>query len=91
MKTMKLCAIVAIVTALIMILASCLIIDTIYRREYDAGFNDGIQYAIENMELWTVECYDPENPSETLRPDGYDMTVYVELDGQIYEHGITQC
>ena len=91
MKTVKICIIACIITALIMIPASSLIIDMIYQAEYDAGFDDGIEYAIENMELWTVERYDPENPYETLRPDGYDLTIYIELDGEIYEHGVTQC
>lgn len=91
MKTLKICALVGLLVALIMLPASSFIIDLINQGEYDAGFDDGILYAIENMELWTVEVYNPDNPAETLRPDGYDLTIYIELDGEIYEHGATQC
>ena len=91
MKTLKLCALVGLLAALIMLPASSFIIDLINQGEYDAGFDDGIEYTIENMQLWTVERYDPEHPEDTARPDGYDLTIYIELDGEIYEHGITQC
>ena len=57
---------------------------------YDAGFDDGVMHAIEDSEIWTVERYDPWNPDETSRPDGTDQTIYIDLDGETYEHGMYQ-
>lgn len=56
---------------------------------YDSGFDDGIQYAIENMELWTVDRYDPDAPEESAW-NGYDQRIFIDLDGQTYEHGMIQ-
>ena len=58
---------------------------------YLFGRHAGIMHAIEDAEIWTVEAYDPYNPYENARPDGTDQTIYIELDGQIYEHGMYQC
>ena len=68
------------------IFAALLIAATLYL----AGRNDGIRHAIEDSCIWTVECYDPENPYENARQDGTDQTIYIELDGDIYEHGMYQ-
>ena len=57
---------------------------------YHAGITEGVRHAIEDAEIWTVECYDPEDPYRNLRPDGMDQTIYIELDGDIYEHGMWQ-
>ena len=54
------------------------------------SYNAGIHHAICDSEIWTVECYDPENPYENLRDDGCDQTIYIELDGEIWEHGMYQ-
>ena len=63
--------------------------ETILRQnEYDAGFDDGIEWAMENMKIYSCERYDPDNPEETLREDGYDQTVYIDLGGLTYEHGL---
>ena len=55
-----------------------------------AGRAAGVRHAIEDAVIFTVECYDPANPYENARPDGTDQTIYIELDGQIYEHGMYQ-
>lgn len=57
---------------------------------YEAGRYDGITYAFENVEIWTVERYNPENPYENTRPDGTDQTVYLTIDNATYEKGMYQ-
>jgi len=57
---------------------------------YDAGYDDGVLHAIEDSVIWTVELYDPQNPNQNARPDGTDQTIYIELDGELYEHGMYQ-
>ena len=39
---------------------------------YQAGRHEGIKHAIEDAEIYTFEC---------------DDTIYIELDGDVYEHG----
>lgn len=56
---------------------------------YDAGYDDGILHAIESMEIWTGDRYDPENPDASAW-NGYDQQIFINLDGQIYEHGMYQ-
>ena len=70
----------AIVAALVIIAAT----------SFAAGRAAGIRHAIEDAEIFTVECYDPDNPDENARPDGTDQTIYIILDDQIYEHGMFQ-
>lgn len=55
-----------------------------------AGRASGVRHALEDSIIWTVERYDPENPEETAREDGTDQTIYIELDGNLYEHGMFQ-
>lgn len=69
-------------------LASLLVIVAI--ATYFMGRNAGIRHAIYDAEIWTVERYDPDDPDSTLRPDGYDQTIYIDLDGMTYEHGMHQ-
>jgi len=71
---------IAIVAALLLIAAA----------SFHAGRAAGIRHAIEDSEIWTVECYAPDDPDRNLRPDGMDQTIYIELDGQLYEHGMWQ-
>lgn len=49
------------------------------------GRTEGMRHAIEDSEFWTVECYDPFNPTEE------DQQIFMDLDGQTYEHTMTQC
>ena len=55
-----------------------------------AGRNDGIRHAIEDSEIWTVDRYEPEDPEASAWGE-YDQLIYIELDGDLYEHGMTQC
>ena len=57
---------------------------------FAAGRAAGVRHAIEDSIIWTVELYDPDNPDENARPDGTDQTIYIELDGDLYEHGMYQ-
>ena len=57
---------------------------------YMGGRAAGIRHAIEDSEIWTVEIYRPEDPEESAW-NGYDQEIYIELDGQVYSHGMTQC
>lgn len=57
---------------------------------YQAGRHEGVRHAIEDSIIWTVECYDPENPYENSREDGTDQTIYIELDDQLWSHGMYQ-
>lgn len=57
---------------------------------YHAGITEGVRHAIEDSEIWTVECYDPDDPDSTARPDGMDQTIYITLDNVTYEHGMYQ-
>lgn len=57
---------------------------------FQAGKHEGVRHAIEDSIIWTVECYDPENPYENSREDGTDQTIYIDLDGNLYEHGMYQ-
>lgn len=75
MKTLRVAIIVGILAALLALPASGFVMDLVNRGEYDAGFDDGIEWAIENMEVWTA-----------LRPDGSGETVFIELGGLVYEH-----
>ena len=54
------------------------------------GRSEGIRHAIEDSEIWTVDCYNPDDP-ESSAWNGYDQLIYIELDGQQYEHGMIQC
>ncbi len=54
-----------------------------------AGRFSGIRHAVEDSEIWTVERYDPEHPEESAW-DGYDQKIFINLDGQLYEHGMIQ-
>lgn len=59
------------------------------RGWYKEGFEDGVLYAIENSEIYTVDRYDPENPYASAW-NGYDQKIFIEIDGHTYEHGMYQ-
>ena len=57
---------------------------------YTTAYNRGIDHALRNLEIYTVERYDPNDPDATARTDGTDQTVYIELDGEVHEYGMIQ-
>ena len=54
-----------------------------------SSYRLGIRHAIEDSVIWTVDCYDPENPDESAW-NGYDQLIYIELDNDLYTHGMYQ-
>lgn len=56
---------------------------------YCAGRAAGIRHAIEDAQIWTVDRYDPDAPEESAW-NGYDQRIFIDLDGQTYEHGMYQ-
>lgn len=52
---------------------------------YIAGFKNGILHTIKDSEIWTVECPIPE-----FEKGDRDFTIWIELDGETYTHGIIQ-
>lgn len=54
-----------------------------------AAYNAGIQHAITDSVIFTVDCYDPDNPDDSAW-NGYDQLIYITLDNVIYEHGMYQ-
>lgn len=77
---MKTFAPLAILVAIVLIVSAFLL-----------GRAEGIRHAIEDSEIWTLEVYDPDDPYANTRQDGTDQTIYIDLDGNIYSHGMTQC
>lgn len=57
---------------------------------YTAGHVSGEKYVMDNAEFCTTEYYDPRDPYANRRNDGTDQTIYMILDGQIYEYGMWQ-
>lgn len=54
------------------------------------GRTAGVRHALADATIYTVECYTPDDPERNARPDGTDQTIYIELDGTTYEHGMYQ-
>ena len=70
-----------IITALIFVLGIA--------AGYHAGRTSGIRHAIEDSEIYATERYDPDRP-EASEWNGYDLRVFIDLDGKTYEHGVYQ-
>lgn len=54
-----------------------------------AGRQAGIQHAIEDSVIFTVDIYCPDDPDQSAW-NGYDQLIYIDLDGSVYEHGMYQ-
>jgi len=54
-----------------------------------AGRKAGVRHALDDSCIWTVDRYDPWNPSAS-EWNGYDQLIFIELDGELYEHGMYQ-
>lgn len=54
-----------------------------------AAYQQGREGAIRDMLIYTVDMYTPTAPREFC-VDGvcYDQIVYIELDGNVYTHGM---
>lgn len=53
------------------------------------GRREGVRHAIEDSEIFTVTCYNPDAPEDSAWGE-YDQCIYLDLDGQIYAHGMYQ-
>ena len=53
------------------------------------SFHAGVLHAIEDSVIWTVDCYNPENPMDSAWNE-FDQKIFIELDGNLYEHGMYQ-
>ena len=56
---------------------------------YHLGHNAGKLHAITESCIWTVDRYDPEAPEESAWGE-FDQLIYIEIDGEIWEHGMFQ-
>jgi len=56
---------------------------------FRAAYSAGIRHAIFDSEISTVTCYNPDAPEESAWGE-YDQLIFIELDGNIYEHGMHQ-
>ena len=57
---------------------------------YCAGYADGVQHAIEDSIIFTVDVYNPDAPEESAWGE-FDQLIYIELDDETYVHGMYQC
>lgn len=55
-----------------------------------AGRAAGIRHAIQDSAIWTATVYNPDAPQES-EWNGYDQQIFIDLDGERYEHGMIQC
>ena len=70
------------IIAILMILVLC-------AAMFVAGRADGVRHAIEDSVIWTVDIYDPDNPSASACGI-YDQLIYIDLDGESFAHGMYQ-
>jgi len=61
-----------------------------YLLGFWVGNQHGMQHILKDSTIFTVQCYDPENPYENMRPDGTNQTIFIEIDGRIFERGMYQ-
>jgi len=75
---------------IICIIAALLAAAAIAAGAWSAGRAAGIRHAIEDSKIWTVDVYNPDDPESSAWGE-YDQIIYIDLDGDIYEHGMYQC
>lgn len=86
----KIIAIAAAITAAIVAAAAIWLAYNLAREAaYADGFADGVTHAIEDSEVFTVTCYDPDHPEESACGE-YDQLIFIELDDCIYRKGMYQ-
>lgn len=54
---------------------------------FAAGRQAGIRHTVTDMEVYAVDLYVPDNPAAS-EWQGYDMQIYIDLDGRTYSHGL---
>lgn len=78
------------------LLTAALVTDIVMQWHYAnletmKAYKQGRLDAIYEMEVFTVDLYDPENPQcYYIDNKCYDQIIYIELDGEIYTHGMIQ-
>lgn len=58
----------------------CIGVAALFAAAFLLGRGAGIRHAIEDSEMAIVEFNDPDIP------DSYDIRIWIDLDGQSYEH-----
>lgn len=53
------------------------------------SFVAGELHVICDAVIYTIDCYDPQDPTVS-EWNGYDQQVFIEIDGQVFEHGMYQ-
>lgn len=71
----------AVLVIAVMLIAMALLVPYAYRK--------GVQHAIEDSVIFTVDLYDPDNPEASAWGE-YDQVIYIELDDNTYVHGMYQ-
>ena len=61
----------------------------LFAAAFMAGRRAGVKHALEDSCIWTVDVYDPDDPGESAW-NGYDQRIFIELDGELCEHGMFQ-
>lgn len=54
-----------------------------------ASFIAGELHVLLGSTISTVDRYDPQDPSAS-EWNGYDQRILIEIDGQVFEHGMYQ-
>lgn len=54
---------------------------------FAAGRESGIRHVLYDAEIWTVDCYDPDNPDDSAFGE-FDQKIFILVDGEIYVHGM---
>lgn len=65
----------------VFIIAAIIITIIVIVASFALGRADGIRHAIEDSEMCIVEFGDPD-----VEQQGYDLRIWIDLDGQSYEH-----
>lgn len=55
-----------------------------------ASFIAGELHVIYDAIIYTTDCYDPQDPTASMYGK-YDQRIFIELDGNTFEHGMYQC
>ena len=73
----------------IVIACAAILAAAIAAASWSLGRAAGIRHAIEDSVVFTVDRYDPDAPEESAWGE-YDQLIFIELDDEIYMHGMYQ-